>query len=165
MLPRVIQVNTSQGGLPKRPVERAVAGPFGLEGDAFAHPEIHGGSEQALLLVLREVVDELTGQGFPLFYGALGENLTVEGLDRRTLSAGQRYRVGYDVIIRLTKPRGPCRALDAYHPDLRSAVWEKRIKHGDRTSPYWGKSGFYAAVEHGGVILPGAPFIFLDQVC
>ncbi|MEA2676516.1 MAG: hypothetical protein QOJ81_657, partial [Chloroflexota bacterium] len=40
---RVVQVNVSGGGVPKRPVERAWVGPLGLEGDAHRENTVHGG--------------------------------------------------------------------------------------------------------------------------
>lgn len=164
MSARVVQINVApKGGLPKRPVSRGVVTPLGLEGDAQAHPQIHGGPRQALLLIAKEVIDELSAAEFPLFYGALGENFTVEGLDRRTLRAGQRYRIGSSVIIELTKPRGPCKALDVYGEHLRPQIHDKLVKSGDPTSPHWGMSGFYAAVVQGGEVFPGAPIQFLDQ--
>lgn len=94
--------------------------PLGIEGDACAHPNIHGGPRQALLLVASEVVDKLAAEGYPVFYGALGENLTTAGFDHRTWRAGQRYRLGSEVIIELTKPRGPCRSLDVYGAQLKA---------------------------------------------
>src|ERR1039458_5718015 len=47
----IIQINVSQGGLPKRPIAQARIGAIGLEGDAQAHPQIHGGPRKAVLLI------------------------------------------------------------------------------------------------------------------
>lgn len=159
----VVQVSTSAGGLPKRPVREARIGPLGIESDRHAHPQIHGGPQQALLLVAAEVVEELVGEGYPLFFGALGENITTRGLDRRTWRAGQRYRIGSEVIIELTKPRGPCKALDQYDERLKSVVYDAEVKARNPKSARWGMSGFYASVVTGGLVLPGAPILFLDQ--
>ncbi|MBM3797602.1 MAG: MOSC domain-containing protein [Acidobacteria bacterium] len=160
---QVVQVSLSRGGLPKRAVREARIGPLGIEGDVFAHPKIHGSPQQALLIVCAEVVEDLISDGFPLFYGAFGENITTRGLDRRTLRAGQRYRLGKDVVIELTKPRGPCKALDAYDPCLRDLVYDPQVKARDPQSPRWGMSGFYALVVTGGVLRPGAPVGFLEM--
>lgn len=160
---QVVQVSISPGGLPKRPIREGRIGPLGIEGDRHAHPKIHGGPHQALLLVAAEVVEELVGEGYPLFFGAFGENITTRGLDRRTWREGQRYRIGSEVIIELTKPRGPCRALDIYDGRLRSVVYDAEVKARNSKSPRWGMSGFYASVVAGGLILPGAPILFLDQ--
>ena len=73
----------------------------GIAGDAWRYP-FHGGRRQAILLITIEGIEELISQGFPLFPGALGENLTTRGLDRRALRIGQRFRVG-DAEIELTK--------------------------------------------------------------
>lgn len=159
----VVQLSISPGGLPKRPIGEARLGPLGLEGDRHAHPHIHGGPQQAILVVCAEVIEELVGEGYPLFYGALGENITTRGLDRRTLRAGQRYRIGTEAIIELTKPRGPCKALDVYDERLKSVVYDARVKARDPQSPRWGMSGFYASVVSGGLVLPGAPVFLLDQ--
>lgn len=159
----VVQVSLSLGGLPKRPVREARIGPLGIEGDRHGHPKIHGGPLQALLIVCAEVVEEFVEQGYPLFFGALGENITTRGLDRRTLRAGQRYRLGSEVIVELTKPRGPCKALDIYGDGLRPAVYDAEVKARNPKSPRWGMSGFYASVVTGGLLLPGAPIMFLGQ--
>jgi MOSC domain-containing protein YiiM len=159
----VVQISRSDGGLPKRGLSQAQIGPLGVEGDRQAHPQIHGGPRQALLLVCAEVVEELCEEGYPLFFGALGENITTRGLDRRTLRAGQRYRLGSEVIIELTKPRGPCKALDVYDERLKSVVYDAEVKARNPASPRWGMSGFYASVVTGGLLLPGAPILFLEQ--
>ena len=106
----------------------------------------------------------LTARGFPLFYGALGENLTTEGLDRRALRAGQRYRIGSEVVVELTKSRAPCKTLDMYGTSLQSAIYDKGVKERNATSPFWGMSGFYASVVQGGVVRPGAPIIFVSEM-
>src|SRR5438552_11563047 len=115
MTGQIIQINISTGGLPKRPIPEGLITPFGIEGDFCAHPEIHGGPRQAVLLIAAEAVDELVARGYPISYGALGENLTTRGLDRRQLRLGQRLRVG-GAVIELTKVRVPCGSLDVYGP-------------------------------------------------
>ncbi|MEZ5402102.1 MAG: MOSC domain-containing protein [Bryobacteraceae bacterium] len=161
---RVVQLNISPGGLPKRPILEARVTPLGIAGDGHNHPHVHGGPRQALLLICREVVDWFATHGYPVYYGAMGENITTEGLDPRSLRAGQRYRIGGEVVIELTKPRGPCRALDVYGGDFRSLVWDQRVKAGDITTPVWGKSGFYASVVTPGLVLPGAPISLLEDL-
>ncbi len=159
----VVQISRSRGGLPKRGLREARIGPLGVEGDRHAHPNIHGGPHQALLLVCAEVVEELSEQGYPLFFGALGENITTRGLDSRTLRTGQSYRLGSGVVIELTKPRGPCKALDVYDERLKSVVYDAEVKAGNPQSPRWGMSGFYASVVTGGLLVPGAPIVFLEH--
>ncbi|HWH08656.1 MAG TPA: MOSC domain-containing protein, partial [Candidatus Thermoplasmatota archaeon] len=79
--PRIFQLNVSPGGVPKRAVPEAVLGPLGLEGDKVRHPRIHGGPERALCLYALERILALQAEGGTLFPGALGENVTLVGLD------------------------------------------------------------------------------------
>jgi len=125
--------------------------PFGVEGDGHAHPEIHGGPRKAVLLVAAEAIDELAARGYPVFYGALGENLTTRGLDRRMLRAGQQFRIG-TALIELTQPRRPCSTLEIYGPALLREIFNPLVKAGDTASPRWGMSGFYAAVLESGEV-------------
>jgi MOSC domain-containing protein YiiM len=147
----VVQINRSPGGLPKRPVPEALATSLGLEGDSVAHPHIHGGLRKALLLIASETIDALIARGFPLFYGALGENLTTRGLDWRQIRPGQRFRAG-EAFIEITKVRQPCSSLDIYGPGIQNQIYDQAVKAGDPTSPVWGMSGFYAAVVQPGRI-------------
>jgi MOSC domain-containing protein YiiM len=158
----IVQISVSRGGVPKRAVAEADITPLGLAGDVCAHPEFHGGPRQAILLVTSEGIEELKALGFPLYPGALGENLTTRGLDRRSVRLGQRYRTG-NVLIEITKVRGPCETLNLYGPGLQAAVYDKAIKDSDATSPRWGLSGFYAAVLQPGIIRPGDPISLLEE--
>ena len=149
MVGAVVQINTSLGGIPKRPIEQAFAGPLGLEGDVQAHPQIHGGPRKAVLLIAEEAVEELRAKGYPVYAGALGENLTVRGIDRRQLRSGQRFRIG-ELVIELTKVRSPCATLDVYGPAIKAEIYDAEVKAGNTASPKWAISGFYAAVVHPG---------------
>jgi MOSC domain-containing protein YiiM len=149
----VEHIHTSPGGVPKFPVSYARVGDQGIEGDGHAHPQFHGGPRKALLLITSEGLEELIALGFPVFPGALGENLTTRGLDRRQMRLGQVYRAG-SVSLRLTTMRVPCGALDRYGSDIRGAVYDARVKAGDTGSSRWGLGGFYAAVIEPGEIRP-----------
>src|SRR5580692_6696751 len=73
----IIQINVSKGGVPKRAIPSGVITPLGLLGDVQAHPNIHGGIRKAILLIAAETVETLSVRGYPIFFGALGENLTI----------------------------------------------------------------------------------------
>jgi len=62
----IVQVNISPGGLPKRAIDEGWITPLGIEGDLHAHPAIHGGPVQAILIISAEVVDGLIERGYPL---------------------------------------------------------------------------------------------------
>jgi MOSC domain-containing protein YiiM len=162
MIAAILQINVSPGGIPKRPIPEAMVTMEGIRGDRWSHPDIHGGPNQALLIITSEGIDELVAQGLPLFPCALGENLTTLGLDRRQLRAGQRYRAG-EVFLELTKRRAPCATLNVY-PGIQRAIFDAQVNAGDASSPRWGLSGFYARVLRAGAIRPGDPIALLDQI-
>jgi MOSC domain-containing protein YiiM len=151
----VLQVNVSQGGIPKREIPFGELMPSGITGDSWRY-RFHGGPKQAVLLITVEGIQELMARGFPLYPGALGENLTTQGLDRRALRFGQRLRVG-GATIELTKMRQPCATLDVYGPGIQAAMYDARVVKGDPASPLWGLSGFYASVVEPGIVRPGDP--------
>ena len=151
----VAQVNISRGGVPKRPISAGNLTPEGIEGDSQAHPDIHGGPRQAVLLVTAEGIDELAAAGFPVSPGALGENITTRGIPRGEGRVGQRWRIGTDATIEITKRRAPCAALNVYGPKFQASIFDALANAGDPTSPKWGLSGFYASVVVPGVIRPG----------
>jgi MOSC domain-containing protein YiiM len=159
----ILQISISPGGIPKRAVPEALITPEGIRGDRWSHPEIHGGPNQALLIITSEGIDELVAQGFPLYPGALGENLTTLGLDRRQFRIGQRYRAG-EVFLEITKRRAPCATLNVYGPGIQRAVFDPQVKAGDAASPRWGLSGFYARVLKVGTVRPGDLIALEEQL-
>jgi MOSC domain-containing protein YiiM len=154
MEPIIVQVNTSPGGLPKRAIAEGSITPLGIAGDIHAHPEIHGGPEKAILLIASETVEEFIRRGYPLFYGALGENLTTRNLNVRDLRIGDQIRAG-GALLEITRPRGPCRQLDIYGESLKEELYDARVKQRDPSSPRWGMSGFYLSVLQPGPVQPG----------
>ena len=76
------------------------------------------------------MVDELIARGYPLFYGALGENLTTRGLEIRDLRIGDQLRAG-GAMLEITQPRGPCRQLDVYGASLKQEIYDQKVKARD----------------------------------
>ena len=154
MTGRIIQINISRGGIPKRPVAEGNLTAAGVEGDSWAHPNIHGGPLQAVLLIASEAIEALLAKGYLVYPGALGENLTTEGMDPAAWRAGQQYRVG-EALIELTKPRAPCNTLNVYGPAIQEEIYDSLVKARDPSSPRWALSGFYAKVVRPGLVFPG----------
>ena len=114
-------------------------------------------------MITSEGLDELIAQGYPVFAGAMGENLTTSGLNRRQMRPGQRFRVG-EVMLEITRLRVPCTTLDVYGPSIKQAVYDPDVKAGDASSPRWGLAGFYLRVVHSGTVRPGDIIGLVDQV-
>jgi MOSC domain-containing protein YiiM len=159
----ILQINVSPGGVPKFPIREGRVTRLGIEGDGHRNPEFHGGPTRALLLICSEVIESLIHEGYPLFYGALGENITTRGIDHLQMRTGQRYRLG-EVVIELTRVRTPCTQLDVYGPSIKAAVYDKRVKAEDPSSPRWAMSGFYSSVVQTGVIRQDDIIALVDHV-
>jgi MOSC domain-containing protein YiiM len=158
----ILQINVSPGGVHKRPIPAAIVTTLGIQGDLHAHSAIHGGPLKALLLITSEGLEELAVSGFPLYPGALGENITTRGWDRRELRIGQRWRIG-QVVVELTEVRVPCATIQVYGAHLPEAIYDQKVKAGDPASPRWGLSGFYASVVKPGPIWVGDPVVLLGE--
>jgi MOSC domain-containing protein YiiM len=151
---QIVQLSISAGGLPKHPTPIVFAGRLGLHGDRHSHPKIHGGPRKAILLIAAEVLDELTARGYPVFPGAMGENVTTRGLDIRILRIGDFLRAGR-AVLEITQPRGPCKALDIFGTSIKAEIYDEQVRCKDASSPRWGMSGLYAAVVKEGELRTG----------
>jgi MOSC domain-containing protein YiiM len=149
----IVQVNVSRGGVPKFAIPSAELTETGIVGDGWRFP-FHGGRRKAILLVTIEGIEALISRGFPLYAGALGENITTRGIDRRALRAGQRFQAG-TATIELTQLRTPCATLDVYGAGIQASMYDARAQARDPGSPRWGLSGFYASVIQPGIVGPG----------
>ncbi len=151
---KVIQVNISPGGVPKRAIPEGRLTAEGFVGDSWRHPQYHGGPMKAVLLVSMEVLEDLRARGFPVFAGATGENLTTEGLDYSRMRVGDRLRAG-ETLLEITRVRRPCETLSVYGAGIQTEIYDERVRAGDADSPMWGRSGFYAKVLEPGIVRPG----------
>ena len=116
-----------------------VAGPLvvhqdRIEGNTFSSPEFHGTIDSVLYAYGMKSIKsfmELLG-GAPYSYGAVGETITLEDLDERTVSVGDIFRVG-SVVAQATYPRIPCGKVNF------------RMQHpqGQKAMQQCGRSGIY----------------------
>src|SRR4051794_25514472 len=159
-------ISRSNGGLPKLVISGPVLlQPGGVEGDRQRNLKYHGGPDKAVLMLASEYLDDLKTRGFAVYPGALGENLTVSGLEPARWRAGQRYRIGDDPIIELTTLRVPCYNLDVYDPAIRAELYDRACRAGNPESPKWARGGFYARVIRAGLLVPGAPVTLQSESC
>src|SRR4051812_11937577 len=110
MAARIVSINRSNGGVPKVPVDRASVSVNGLEGDRQRDRRFHGGPERALCLYSVELIDQLAAEGHPIVPGAIGENVTISGLDWAFVRPGARLLLG-EVEVEITSFAVPCKSI------------------------------------------------------
>lgn len=153
---RVLQVNVSPGGVPKRPVAQAWVGRFGLEGDGHAEPTEHGGPHRAVCLFGIEAIRRLAAEGHPIAPGSCGENLTTEGIELGSLPVGTRLAVGERLVLELSKPVTPCKTIAGSFVDGRFARISPELHPLD--------ARMYARVLVEGPVRPGDPIRILPPL-
>ena len=127
MVGRIVRINVSSGGVPKRPVPTARVTRAGIEGDAHRLREHHGGPERALCLFSLERIEALQAEGHPVEPGALGENLTLANLDWPLVQPDDVFRLGATVLVQITRFTSPClNVRPAFLDGAYSRVSEKR---------------------------------------
>ena len=123
-LARPVQINGQpvMTGIFKQPVESSVAvGPMGLAGDEQADPTVHGGLGKAVYAYPCEhypfwqtvrAQAQVAGWDDALAPGALGENLTLQGLVESEVFIGDVLRFA-DCELAVSEPRFPCFKFNA----------------------------------------------------
>jgi MOSC domain-containing protein YiiM len=114
----VAQINTSGGGVPKRPVPsgEVTIGWDGVAGDVQADRKHHGRPFQAVSLWSVEVIAGLAEDGHPIAPGCAGENLTLAGVDWASLRPGTRVRAG-TAVLEISYPAVPCHKQTGWFSD------------------------------------------------
>ncbi|HYI65321.1 MAG TPA: GNAT family N-acetyltransferase [Candidatus Limnocylindrales bacterium] len=146
---RLLQVNVSDGGVPKLPVEDARITTYGVEGDRQASETVHGGPHRAVAILGIEAIRRVAAEGHPIGPGTTGENLTTEGFDVSALPVGTRLAIGDDVVLEISQPTNPCRTIRHSFADLRFGRLSMKAHPAD--------SRMYARVIAEGVVRTGDP--------
>ena len=100
-------INVSNGGVPKLPQPSAQVTFDGVVGDRQRDLRFHGGPDRAVCLYSLDRIRALQQEGHSIVPGAIGENLTLEGIDWTLLQVGTRLEIG-DVVLEVTRPTSPC---------------------------------------------------------
>lgn len=103
----VAQLNTSDGGVPKLPVDRVEVGWSGVKGDRQRSRQHHGRPWQALCLWSTEVIAAFAADGHALAAGNAGENVTLSGIPWELVRPGVRLQLG-DVLCEVSSFALPC---------------------------------------------------------
>lgn len=149
----IFQVSISDGGVPKRSVARGEVTRQGLAGDRQRNRRVHGGPQRALCLFPLEVILALQQQGHPIYPGAIGENVTIAGLDWRAVQPGALLQLGEEVRVRVTDYAHPCSNITGAFADGNiNNVSAKKTPERARV---------YVEVLQEGVIQPGDPVTLL----
>ena len=125
-----------------------------LDGDKQSDLTVHGGVDKAVYAYPAEHYPFWKHE-FPeldLQWGALGENLTIEGLTEDSTNIGDRLAIGSAEFV-VTQPRMPCYKLGIRFQD--PGVIKKLLQSR--------KSGFYLAVLKEGAITAGDPIRLIDR--
>jgi MOSC domain-containing protein YiiM len=144
----LLSINTSDGGLPKRPRHEAHVGIDGVEGDRQRDRRFHGGQDRAVCLYSFERIRALQTEGHSISVGEAGENLTLLGVDWEAVVPGVQLTVS-GVRLLVTSFTVPCRNLSACFDGGHGA----RISQ--KAHPGW--SRVYARVEQPGRLSIGDP--------
>ena len=103
-----------------------------------------------LHLIAAEVLEELAEGGFDVAPGALGENLTTQGLDLLELPTGTTLCVGGEVLLAVTGYRNPCGQING----LRQGLMD-RMRPTDANGELAPMAGIMTVAVLGGTIRPG----------
>lgn len=123
-------------------------------GDQQSDLTVHGGVDKAVYVYPSEHYEYWREQlpGFPIPWGAFGENFTSEGLLEDAIRIGDRLRIG-TAEFAVTQPRMPCFKLGIRfdRPDM-----VKRFLQS-------GRSGFYLSVSQEGEVAVGDTVTFVAR--
>ncbi|MDX1414798.1 MAG: MOSC domain-containing protein [Candidatus Promineifilaceae bacterium] len=108
----IVQINVSNGGVPKKSVPSAVVSELGIMNDNQNNKVYHGGPDRALLIFSLEKIQALQQEGHPIVPGSTGENVTVSGLDWEKLKPGVSLQIG-QVLTEVTRYASPCQTISA----------------------------------------------------
>ena len=138
---------------------RLLAG-LGVEGDAHMGERVQHRSRVArdpdqpnlrqVHLIHAELFDELRGQGFDIFPGQIGENITTRGVHLLSLPVDTLLHIGPSAIVRVTGLRNPCLQLDEFSKGLMRALLDR-----DEEGNLVRKAGIMGIVLAGGEVRPG----------
>lgn len=146
----VAQLNVSDGGVPKLPVDAAEVTVRGVVGDRQDERKHHGRPLQALCLWSADVIADLQAEGHPIAPGLAGENVTVAGIDWSAVRPGVQLQIG-SVLAEVSAWATPCAKNAGWFTDR----YFNRMDH-DR---HPGSSRAYAWVRRPGTIRTGDPVI------
>lgn len=132
----------------------------GVEGDVHAGATVKHQSRlgadppkpnlRQVHLIHEALHDELRADGFDVYSGKMGENVTTRGLDVLARPSGALLHLGETAVVRVTGLRNPCTQLDGLQPGLMAATLDR-----DGEGGLVRKAGIMAVVVEGGEVRAG----------
>lgn len=131
-------------------------GPLGLEGDEQADLSVHGGYEKAVYAYAAAHYPDWAAR-FPALVssftaGAMGENLTVSGMDESAICVGDVHAIG-SALLQVCQPRQPCFKFSLRHANNR--LPKAMVKSGH--------AGWYYRILREGVLQAGDAITLHDR--
>jgi MOSC domain-containing protein YiiM len=153
MTGRIVSLNRSSGGVPKRQVDEAHITLDGVAGDRQSDLRHHGGRDRAVSLYSLDLIEQLQFEGHPIAPGTAGENVTVAGIDWRYVCPGRRLSLG-PAELEVTGFAAPCTTIRSSFLD------EEFTRISEKVNPGW--SRVYARVLREGQVRCGDEVRLLD---
>src|SRR3954465_3992694 len=91
---KIHSLNLSNGGVPKLPVATCEVRTNGIAGDRQRDRRFHGGPQRAVSLYSLGRLQGRRAEGHPVAPGALGENVTLAGVDWSRMTPGAVVEAG-----------------------------------------------------------------------
>lgn len=152
--PRPVPAKSTMTGIYKEPIpaaEEVAITRQGLEGDAIINRKHHGGVDQAVYVYFADDYDywakALEREIAP---GTFGENLTIGGVEGRSVCVGDRFEID-DVVLEVTSHRTPCSVFAAR---MGNPAWVKQFFKA-------GRPGAYCRVIEPGTVRAGEPVLHI----
>lgn len=137
---RSINISTAKGG-PKHPIPQAhLVKDWGIKGDGHGGP----GQKQVSLLAWERTL-AMRAKGAAVGHGSFGENITTVGIDLRSLSVGDRLKLGDRGIVEVAELGKECPAPCAIFRQVGSCIMPEE--------------GVFCRVTKGGAIRVGDPVV------
>ena len=143
MNPRITGLHTSDGGVPKLPVQSLEITNIGCHGDKQNDLKHHGGIDKAVCLFQQEIIEQLNLEGHPIDAGSTGENILIQGIPIGDIYPGVIIKFPHVELI-VTQDAPPCKTIkDSFKNGYFNAISHKKKPHYTR---------WYARVIKEGVV-------------
>ena len=115
---KVAQINvkpkTRDGiGLPKERVSKGIITFDGIEKDFNNYRKLKKQNtiDMAIMILSMDVINQLKLEGWPVMPGDLGENLTLDNVNYKSLRSGGKYKIR-NVELQISFKCAPCKKLE-----------------------------------------------------